>query len=285
MRPGDASPATRLSGPPPPLGIQLSSLGPGPPGPLLATAAAAGFSGVGLSSSETAEWVEAGQSYAALRAALQTYGLRADYLDPVILWLGQSEPAFPSVPADRVLEMASALDVPRVNVVIGGDYDEAEAIDAFASVARRITDAGMRPMVEFVPFLAVSSLDRALAVVRGAGVPRAGILLDVWHLLRSGGVPEDLDQVPPGLVQTVHLSDAPTAAPADLLEETMNGRLYPGEGAARAADVVRRVRRHSPDALYTVEVYAPTRVARDPDAFARRCYESARALFREDGGA
>ena len=51
----------------PRLGIQLASLGTGPPGPLLEAAAAAGFSGVGLSSKETAEWVDSGFSCAELR--------------------------------------------------------------------------------------------------------------------------------------------------------------------------------------------------------------------------
>ena len=265
----------------PRLGIQLSSLGSGPPEPLLETAAAAGFSGVGLSSKETAEWIDSGLSCAELRRQLHSRDLRADYLDPLMLWIGGSEPTFASLPGDRVLELASELEVPLVNVTIGGHYDEAEAIDAFASVAHRITKAGMRPMIEFAPFFAVSNLQRAAFVVDRSEVPTAGILLDTWHLARSGGAPEDLEGVTAGSIHTVHLSDVPAEVPEDLLAETMNGRLYPGEGVARVGEVIRRVETHSPGAIFTVEVYSPSLRGRDMDAFARRCYDSARSLFTE----
>jgi sugar phosphate isomerase/epimerase len=272
VRPPDPSPR---------LGIQLSSLGTGPPGPLLESAAAAGFNGVGLSSKETAEWVDSGFSCADLRRELRARDLDADYLDPLMLWIGRGEPTFATLPDDRVLELATELEVPLVNVTIGGDYDEAEAIDAFASVAHRIAKAGMRPMVEFAPFFAVSTLQRAAIVVDGSDVPNAGILLDTWHLARSGGTPEDLEAVAPGSIHTVHLSDVPAEVPEDLLAETMNGRLYPGEGVACVGEVIRRVRTHSPRAIFTVEVYSPSLRGNDVSAFARRCYESARSLFPE----
>jgi len=261
------------------LGIQLSSLGGGPPGPLLTAAAAAGFAGVGLSSRETAQWIEAGLSVAELRDELDGRGLRADYLDPLMLSIGAHESAFPKLPDDRVIELALALGIPRINIIVGGDYNEAEAVEAFASTAGRLAAEAITPMLEFAPFFAVSNLHRAAAVVEGSAVSSAGILLDTWHLLRSGGVPEDLDAVVPGCIETVHLSDAPADAAADLLVETMNGRLYPGEGAARVDEVVRRVVAHSPAAVLTVEVYSPSLRGDDVDAFARRCYATARSLL------
>lgn len=129
------------------------------------------------------------------------------------------------------------------------------------------------------PCFAISNLERAAPVVEGANVPGARILLDTWHLARSGGVPEDLDKVASSCIETVHLSDAPTNAPGDLLAETMNGRLYPGEGAARVGEVIRRVIPHSPHAIFVVEVYSPSLRGDDIDAFARRCYDSARSVF------
>jgi sugar phosphate isomerase/epimerase len=265
----------------PDLGIQLSSLGSGSPDRLLDAASAAGFRGVGLSSMETAEWIDAGVSSRALRRKLEDRNLRADYLDPLVIWLGGVEPSFDSLKEDQVVALGAELDVPRINVTLAGPYDRSEAANAFGRLAERISAMGIIPMIEFAPFFGVSNLERAADVIRDAGIVSAGILLDAWHLARSGGKPRDIEHLPSGCIQAVHLSDASAEPQQDLIMETMTGRLFPGEGIAQVSEIIHRVQAHSPRAIFTLEVYSPLLRGADPENFARRCHEMASSAFLE----
>ena len=271
-----ASPAPGLR-----LGIQLSTLGAGPPAHLLEIAAAAGFSSVGLSSLETSAWLDEGLTIPGLRRELHARDLSASYLDPLMIWVGGVAPALPSLSPDRVIELAVELEVPRINITIAGRFDEHEAIETFAEVSERITSAGLIPMLEFAPFFAVSSLARAEIVIEGAETPDAGLLLDTWHFARSAGSLGDLSRLPSGRVHVMHLSDVVPVASRDLLHETMHARIYPGDGAGEIASVIREVVAHSPECDFTVEVYSPTLLGDDANAFARRCHASASSVIRK----
>ena len=67
-----------------------------------------------------------------------------------------------------------------------------------------------------------------------ANAANAGLLLDLLHLSRSGGRPEDLTHIAPGLITFAHVCDAPAAIPQtvpELRREAREDRQYPGEGA------------------------------------------------------
>ena len=50
------------------------------------------------------------------------------------------------------------------------------------------------------------------------------------HFFRSGGTVADLEAVDPTLFGCVQLCDGTKEAPADLVQESRHGRLYPGDG-------------------------------------------------------
>lgn len=94
----------------------------------------------------------------------------------------------------------------------------------------------MRALVEFNPYSACPSLTEALALVRACPQVDAGLVIDVLHLSRSGGSPEDLVSVDPGLISLVHLCDAPPPPDRrrsvdELRAESRTARLLPGEGS------------------------------------------------------
>ena len=88
---------------------------------------------------------------------------------------------------------------------------------------------------EFLPITEVKSLPAALEIVVGVGHPRGRLLVDALHLARSGGDPDDLIGLPPNLFAYMQICDAPAQLPAmdyaTVLEEAVDGRLMPGEGA------------------------------------------------------
>jgi sugar phosphate isomerase/epimerase len=108
--------------------------------------------------------------------------------------------------------------------------------DQFRALARQADEHGTRVALEFMPFSNVASLDCAMVAVAVADHPAGGLLLDVWHLERSGADPEDLRRVPIEAVLAVELDDGAAIPEGDPYDDTCLRRLLPGEGQFRVAD-------------------------------------------------
>jgi 2-keto-myo-inositol isomerase len=62
-------------------------------------------------------------------------------------------------------------------------------------------------------------------VLAAAGHPSCGLLVDSYHLQRSGGSPRDLDDIAPGEIAYVQFSDVPpTLEPGKVLDRLPAGR-------------------------------------------------------------
>jgi len=129
-----------------------------------------------------------------------------------------------------VIESAAELGARYLLVNVYGE-DAGRAGAQFAKLCDLGAPAGLRPVLEFMPYSGVRCLDDA---VRVAGETRGGILIDALHLHRSGGSPGDLASLHPNRIPYVQLCDAPRYAPAGgvrgLVDESRHHRLPPGEG-------------------------------------------------------
>ena len=128
-----------------------------------------------------------------------------------------------------VIEAAESLGIPTMAIHCF-DRDERHAIDLIARIAAAARPAGITVALEFIPVSAIKTIQDATRVMQATCAPNVGINVDALHLQRSGGKPADIAAVPPQLIKSVHLCDAPLAPPADLVAEMRAGRLYPGEG-------------------------------------------------------
>ena len=79
-------------------------------------------------------------------------------------------------------------------------------------------------------FREIQTLQDAVRVVSAANSPNIGITQDALHFFRSGGTVADLEAVDPTLFGCVQLCDGTKEAPADHVQESRYGRLYPGDG-------------------------------------------------------
>ena len=61
----------------------------------------------------------------------------------------------------------------------------------------------MRTVVEFIPESAIADLPTALALHRAIGSTQLGLMVDSWHLARSGGVPADVATIPPAILKSL----------------------------------------------------------------------------------
>jgi len=110
-----------------------------------------------------------------------------------------------------------------------GSNETAEVLARFTQLA---ASHGIRVNVEFLSYRGPCTLSQAVDLVGRTGEAGTGILVDVLHLVRSGGLVEEVRALPPGLIGHVQLCDGPLTAPeAGLEHESAADRMFPGTGA------------------------------------------------------
>jgi sugar phosphate isomerase/epimerase len=176
-----------------------------------------------------------------------------------------------------VLEQAGELGAARLSCC-GDDPDRARLVARFAELCDLAAGFGMGVDLECMAWRRVASFADAVGVVRAAGRPNGGALVDALHLARTGGSPTDLENVPLGLVRSAQLCDAPAARPSSeeaIIREARSGRLLPGEGDLPLCRLLAAL---PDDVAVSVEVPTGEDVG-PPEARARRIREATRALF------
>lgn len=113
--------------------------------------------------------------------------------------------------------------------------DRSHQLEGFQAVADLAADHGMDALVEFNPYSGCRSLGAAVDLVRAAGRGNTGLVIDAFHLSRSGGHPNDLKGLDKGLVRLVHFCDAAPLPKGErtfdeLKAESRTARMLPGEG-------------------------------------------------------
>jgi len=142
---------------------------------------------------------------------------------------------------ERILERAAELGA-RHALTIALHPEAGRTAERFAWLCERADPRAIRPVLEFMAFTAVRSLEAAVAIVGRAAHPAGGVLVDALHLVRSGGRPEDLARVEPALLPYAQICDAgPPPARDDAagrLAEALSGRRLPGEGDLPLVEIV-----------------------------------------------
>ena len=83
-------------------------------------------------------------------------------------------------------------------------------------------------------------LANGVHVSTAAGHPDASLLLDVFHLYKSGSAFTSLKQVNGAALHVLHINDYPEAADRSTLNDS--NRLYPGDGVAPLGQILRDLR-------------------------------------------
>lgn len=191
---------------------------------------------------------------------------------------------------ERTLEVAARLGA-RYLLVNSDDPEIDRARENFAALSSIASQYGLRPLIEPITYTQASNLDDAIKIAADSG---GGILIDALHFHRSGGRPEQLRAVDPGLLPLVQLCDAPLAPPvglprprslpggqstdgSDLQLESRAMRLLPGDGELPLRELLDAL----PDDI-PVSVEAPVLSLRETVSeteFARRARRSVENLL------
>ncbi|WP_064741870.1 TIM barrel protein [Hamadaea tsunoensis] len=160
----------------------------------------------------------------------------------------------------RFLEAGAELGARHVITQLP-DPDRSRKIDRFAQLCELARPLGLTVDLEFPSWTETPDLGEATRVLRAAGQPNAGMLVDLLHFARSGSSLADLAELPREWFHFAHVCDAPAVVP-----DTVEGiiytarfeRLFPGEGGIDVPGILAALPRGIP---YALEIPRATTVA------------------------
>ncbi|AJE44942.1 sugar phosphate isomerase/epimerase family protein [Celeribacter indicus] len=215
----------------------------------IAAAADAGYASIAVNSATYLAAREAGQTGAQIARLAADSGVRIDWVDAVTGWLPVRYPpgnpelrGFLDHHVDIAFEMAETLGARSLLAIGSFDRDALsfdELVDHFGRLCDRAAGAGLRVGLEFIPFWGIPTLGAAMEIVETAGAPNGGLVLDTWHFFRSDSDWTALKALPPDRLLAVQLADgAQSPVEAGLLEDCLQHRRLPGEGAFPLGDLL-----------------------------------------------
>ena len=110
----------------------------------------------------------------------------------------------------------------------------------------------MRVALEFLMITAVQSMDDALAIIRKADHPAAALLIDTIHFQRAGHRPGQLEDLEACFLPYTQICDGNLTCDTSFeafLEDAVDLRSCPGEGALPVADIIKALPRDIPLSL------------------------------------
>ena len=199
----------------------------------------------------------------AARDHLDRRGLRVRAVEVAAAWAAGSR----DDAEEEAVKMAGAVEATGASLVLTAclgptlpDVDEGR--DELTRLARRVGPAGASVAVEFLPWTGVPNLAAAWDLVAPLD-DCVGLVIDAWHWLRQpgGGDLDLLASIPSERILYLQLSDAPAAPSGELVVETMEARLLPGDGAMDFAALLECVGPTAIDPFIAIEMFNPSFVA------------------------
>ncbi|HEV8532746.1 MAG TPA: sugar phosphate isomerase/epimerase [Methylomirabilota bacterium] len=157
-----------------------------------------------------------------------------------------------------------------------GEGPVARAADSVKEVGDIAGRHGVRLALEFNSQCAqINTLRSVREVLARAAHPQVGLLLDTYHLQRSGAKPDDLADVAPAEIAYVQFSDVPRSGlvPGQALD-----RLPPGQGSVPFAAWFATFAGKGYSGYCSYEAPNPAAWARDPTVVSREALQATRAV-------
>ncbi len=214
--------------------------------------------------------------------ALAGMGLHVEVVEAASGW-AHTAAADARVEAEQIAKVAKDVGASKIAAITLEptlpDLDHAR--DNLGLLVAAAADVGAQVCVEFLPWTGIPDLATAWALVEPLG-SGAGILLDSWHWVRQPGGPnlELLARIPGDRIGYVQLCDAAEEPSADMMTETMQHRLLPGDGAVDFTALVHQLGAIGARPFVATEIFNPELVAtHGAGGAARKMAAAARPLI------
>lgn len=181
----------------------------------------------------------------------------------------------------RTCETANVLGCDMVMSATGQTSGSTKDAAAALREAGRIVEAhGVRLAWEYSSqHETVNTLDIAREILDLADHPRCGLLLDAYHLERSGSGGRGFEDVPAHDIFAFQYSDVPAAPAQGGLRPT--DRLLPGQGTVRWREVLRLLLEKDYAGYLSYEAPNPATWSSEPEEVAREAAVATRSLLAE----
>ena len=256
----------------------------------LRAARAAGYDGVGLTFYDYREQLAQGQTPDELRAATERLGISIVEVEMLYGWNSRdaTERALSRETEQTLFEMARLFGARQVNVTVAEPVgalagDRSALARDFGALCERAAEVGLLVALEFQPWNAVADIGTAWEIVRRAGHPNGGILLDSWHFFRGGADVRSLHGIPGERIVAVQINDAAGEVEGSLFDDSTERRLLPGDGIFALVELLRALRDMGVECPLAVEIISKAHRNRRLDEAARRSYESTLAVLERAG--
>lgn len=249
----------------------------------IAAAADAGYRGFGLLL-EDLQVAEKTVGWSQVRDRLRLSAIECVEIEMLNDWFA-SGPARRKSDAERAYLLRAAHFFRARHVKVGGSIggeslDVAHYGDSLAAVCDDFAEAGCAVAVEIMPHGVVNTVEKGVTIVDHADRPNAGLMLDLWHIVRSPSTFEEIAALPGHYVAGVELDDgAVEPVGTDLLHETLHDRNLPGEGQMDVRGFVAAVRATGFNGPWGVEIISDEHRARSLHDQAHESYRTARAFL------
>lgn len=144
----------------------------------------------------------------------------------------------------RHVKAGCGLDPDRlsVNDIADPGPDKNLLAEEFDRLATEAAAAGVKVALEPSPFSYLPTLASAVDLVTTVGNPNGGLMIDNYHLYRGGTDYADIVAItPPEYVFGIEIDDGRKELVGTLWDDTINNRMFPGEGDFDTAGFINAV--------------------------------------------
>jgi 2-keto-myo-inositol isomerase len=143
--------------------------------------------------------------------------------------------------------------------------------------------AGVQPLLElWGTHPVLGPLSHGIYVSVAAGRPDASLLIDVFHLYKSGTPFVSLGQINGAALHVMHLNDYPQAADSSTLND--GNRIYPGDGVAPLRQIFRDMRDNGFRGYFSLELFNRDYWTKSADENLKTAMDKIRATVRSAFG-
>jgi len=171
----------------------------------------------------------------------------------------------------------------RIAVPPGNNRAAAVSLDNAARYYREALEMGeklgVQPLLElWGTHPVLGPLSHGIYVTVAAGRADASLLLDVFHLYKSGTPFTALKQINGASLHVMHLNDYPQAADSSTLND--GNRIYPGDGVAPLQQIFRDLRDSGFRGYFSLELFNKEYWTKSADENLKAAIEKIRAVVR-----
>jgi sugar phosphate isomerase/epimerase len=153
-------------------------------------------------------------------------------------------------------------------------------IEAFLALCTDGANHGTRILYEMMPFCDLDSVEKALALVDGAGAKNGGICFDLWHIVKLKIPYDKIARVPLKYMLGVEINDGTFECPWSLHEDTINHRRLCGEGEFDVKGFVAAILKAGYQGPWGIEVLNAELRKKTLEEIASSAYETTHAQFQ-----